>query len=58
MSRSYKKMPVVKDSSCKGSTFKSGKQIANRAVRKQKDIPNGGSYKKYIVAGIFQIGVL
>jgi len=46
MSRSYKKMPVVKDSSCKGSTFKSGKQIANRAVRKQKDIPNGGSYKK------------
>ena len=46
MSRSYKKTPVVKDSSCKGSSFKSGKQIANRAVRNEKDVPSGGSYKK------------
>ena len=46
MSRSYKKTPVLKDSSCKGSAFKSGKQIANRAVRNHDDIPNGGGYKK------------
>lgn len=58
MSRSYKKTPVIKDSSCKGSSFKSGKQIANRAVRNHHDVPSGGSYKKYIVAGTFPIGVL
>ena len=46
MSRSYKKTPVIKDSSCKGSSFKSGKQIANRAVRNHQDVPSGGSYKK------------
>ena len=46
MSRSYKKTPVIKDSSCKGTRFKSGKQLANRAVRNQEDVPNGGSYKK------------
>ena len=46
MSRSYKKTPVLKDTSCKGSTFKSGKQIANRAVRNHADVPNGGGYKK------------
>ena len=46
MSRSYKKSPVIKDSSRKGPTFKSGKQIANRTVRNKEDIPNGGSYKK------------
>ena len=46
MSRSYKKTPVLKDTSCKGSTFKSGKQIANRAVRNHDDEPNGGGYKK------------
>ena len=46
MSRSYKKTPVLKDTSCKGSTFKSGKQIANRAVRNHDDVPNGGGKKK------------
>ena len=46
MSRSYKKTPVIKDRSCKGTRFKSGKQIANRAVRIQEGVPNGGSYKK------------
>ena len=46
MSRSYKKTPVIKDSSCKGTKYKSGKQLANRAVRNQEDVPNGGSYKK------------
>ena len=46
MSRSYKKTPVIKDSSCKGTRYKSGKQIANRAVRNHDDVPNGGSYKK------------
>ena len=46
MSRSYKKTPVIKDSGCKGTRYKSGKQIANRAVRNQEDVLNGGSYKK------------
>jgi hypothetical protein len=46
MSRSYKKTPVIKDTSCKGTRYKSGKQIANRAVRNHDDVPNGGSYKK------------
>ena len=46
MSRSFKKSPVIKDANRKGPTYKSGKQIANRAVRHKGDIPNGGSYKK------------
>ena len=58
MSRSYKKTPVIKDSSCKGTRFKSGKQLANRAVRNQEDVPSGGSYKKFIAVGIFLTGVL
>ncbi len=46
MSRSYKKMPVWKDTTRKGKTFKSGKQLANRAVRHSDDIPSGGAYRK------------
>jgi len=46
MSRSYKKFPVIKESSRKSTRVKSGKQIANRAVRNQEVVPNGGSYKK------------
>ena len=46
MSRSYKKSPVFKDSTRKGKTYKSGKQIANRTVRRKTDIPNGGGYRK------------
>ena len=46
MSRSYKKAPVFKDSTRKGPGWKSGKQIANRAVRHKKDISSGASYKK------------
>ncbi|SDZ89874.1 hypothetical protein SAMN02745687_00991 [Lachnospiraceae bacterium NK3A20] len=37
MSRSYKKNPVFKDSTRKGATYKSGKQIANRTVRRKAD---------------------
>ena len=46
MSRSYKKTPIYKDSTRKGPTFKSGKQVANRVVRHKGDLPNGGGYKK------------
>ena len=46
MSRSYKKEPVCKDSTRKGSTFKSGKQLANSAVRHKTDCPNRGGYRK------------
>ena len=46
MSRSYKKTPVSKDSTRKGPTYKSGKQIANRAIRHIPEIPNGGGYRK------------
>lgn len=46
MSRSYKKNPFIKDSTRKGSTYKSGKQIANRVVRYAEDIPGGGGYRK------------
>ncbi len=46
MSRSYKHTPICKDSTRKGPTFKSGKQIANRVVRRKDDIPNGGGYRK------------
>lgn len=46
MSRSYKKNPVFKDSTRKGATYKSGKQIANRTVRRKADIPKGSGYKK------------
>ena len=45
MSRSFKKTyktdPCVKDSASKLS-----KRLANKKVRRTKDIPNGGSYKK------------
>ena len=41
MSRSYKKFPV-----CKQQANKDSKRFANKAVRRTKDIPNGGSYKK------------
>ncbi len=46
MSRSYKKEPVYKDSTRKGRTRKSGKQIANHVVRHKKDLPDGGGYRK------------
>ena len=46
MSRSFKKNPVFKDSTRKGATYKSGKQIANRTVRRKLDIPKGSGYKK------------
>ena len=46
MSRSYKKNPFIKDAARKGSTYKSGKQIANRIVRHTGDIPGGGGYRK------------
>ncbi len=46
MSRSYKKNPFLKDTTRKGPTYKSGKQIANRVVRYTGDIPSGGSYRK------------
>lgn len=41
MARSYRKTPIVKD------IMKSGKKMANRKVRRSKDIPNGGAYKKF-----------
>ena len=46
MSRSYKKNPIYKDSTRKGPTFKSGKQIANRIVRRMSDLPGGNGYRK------------
>ena len=46
MSRSHKRNPICKDSTRKGPTFKSGKQIANRNVRHVPDLPNGGGYRK------------
>lgn len=46
MSKSHKKTPVYKDSTRKGPTFKSGKQIANRIIRRKSDIPDGGGYRK------------
>ena len=46
MSRSYKKEPVCKDSTRKGSGWKSGKQIANRVVRHRPDLPRGCAYRK------------
>lgn len=42
MSRSYKKFPWVKDR----DSSKWGKKYCNKQVRKTKDIPNGGAYKK------------
>lgn len=41
MSRSYKKTPICKD---KNSQF--GKRKANHTVRRAKDVPNGGGFKK------------
>lgn len=41
MSRSYKKSPVRKQ-----PADQANKRAANRRVRRTKDIPNGGSYKK------------
>lgn len=40
MSRSYKKTPIVKDHT------KGMKQLANRKVRRQKDVPQFAGYKK------------
>ena len=37
---------LYKDSTRKGPTFKSGKQIANRIIRRKSDIPDGGGYRK------------
>jgi hypothetical protein len=42
MSRSYKKTPIYKDKA------KGMKVIANRIVRKQKEIPKGMGYKKIV----------
>ena len=42
MSRSYKHYPCVKDKSCS----RSGKKFANRSIRRMKNVPNGGGYKK------------
>lgn len=41
MSRSYKKVPIVKS----GKRNNKMKRIANRSIR-QKDLPNGSAYKK------------
>ena len=46
MSRSFKKTPIVKDATLKGPTFKSGKQMANRRVRRKNGIPQYGGYRK------------
>lgn len=43
MSRSYKKIPLTKDSG-KGKRFQ--KRKANKAVRKTGDLQDGGSFKK------------
>lgn len=42
MSRSYKKFPWVKDR----DSSKWGKRYCNKVIRKTKDIPNGGAFKK------------
>lgn len=44
MSRTYKKYPVWRNNDRGGSKF--GKRVANKKVRKTKDLFNGGSYKK------------
>lgn len=41
MSRSFKKTPIIKDHN------KGEKKNANHKVRRTKDVPNGGSYKKF-----------
>lgn len=46
MSRSYKKFPALKDKNPGSAARKSGKQLANRTVRRTANIPNGGAYKK------------
>lgn len=42
MSRSYKKFIVCKD---ENSRF--GKRLANRAVRRNKNVPDGAKFKRY-----------
>ena len=44
MSRSYKKHPWVTDGGTPGTKY--SKRFANKKVRRNEDIPNGGSYKK------------
>jgi hypothetical protein len=45
MSRSYKKHPVIKDTS--GSSYrKFAKNYSNRIIRKTEDVANGKSYRK------------
>lgn len=41
MARSYRKTPIIKDRT------KNAKKHANRKVRRLKDIPSGGQYRKY-----------
>lgn len=48
MSRSYKKSPIYKDSTLKGPTYKSGKQIANRIVRRKSICGGRGAYKRLV----------
>lgn len=42
MSRSYKKFIV-----CKDQNSKSGKRMANRAVRRNENVPSGAKFKRY-----------
>lgn len=44
MSRSFKKHPWVTDGGTPST--KNSKRFANKKVRHNKDVPNGGSYKK------------
>lgn len=46
MSRSYKKFPAIKERNPRTPGRKSGKQMANKTVRRTKDIANGGGFKK------------
>lgn len=46
MSRSYKKSPICKDHTRILGSSRTPKQEASRAVRRQKEIPNGNGYRK------------
>lgn len=43
MSRSRKKTPVLKED---GKSKKIDKRLANRAVRRTRDLPNGNAYRR------------
>lgn len=46
MSRSYRKSPVLKDTNQNRHSAVTGKNFANRRVRRRADVLNNSSYKK------------